>query len=119
MSADNVCNFVGRCTQEPELKYTSDGQGVLYFALAVNSGYSKGKQEDIVVFPRFKLFGKRAESLVKHIVKGQVLSIQAIYCLDVNENKYYPWFLVQDLRLWTKPKKELKEETVRLAPSGQ
>ena len=45
MSADNNCNFVGRLTRGPELKYTNGGTAVCIIDLAVFTYYDKKNQE--------------------------------------------------------------------------
>ncbi|MFW6025347.1 MAG: single-stranded DNA-binding protein [Candidatus Woesearchaeota archaeon] len=106
MSADNSCNFTGRLTREPDLKYTQQGTAVCTIDLAVYAYYSKKDDEEKTVFPRMKMYGERAENIAKNLDKGQMVSINAEYRCDTDGQKYYPYFLIKDIRFKTKAKKQ-------------
>lgn len=67
----NTVTITGRLTRDPELKYTADAVPVLEIGLAVN-GIAKdadGYKDDPSFF-QVRLFGTRAENLMKLISKG-------------------------------------------------
>jgi single-strand DNA-binding protein len=72
----NVCMFSGNVGRDPELKFSSGGNAVLKFSIAVNERRKKGEQwEDAVEWVPVVLFGKRAEGLGKILEKGTPVSI--------------------------------------------
>lgn len=62
---------LARIGNEPELRYTSSSMATLQLSLAYNWGREKKTQ-----WVRGTLFGKRAESLAPHLVKGQLLYVE-------------------------------------------
>lgn len=85
---NNMCVFVGRLTQDPEIKETSGGHKVCEFALAVNNGFGENRT---TTFPTFEVWNATAENLVKYTRKGKMLAVQAHYTEnhweDTNGNK--------------------------------
>lgn len=66
--------FVGRLGQDSELKYTTGGSCVLSLNVAVNVGFGDRKQ---TIWKRCDLWGKRAEALQPHLLKGSQVCIDA------------------------------------------
>lgn len=74
----NSCNFSGNITREPELRMTTNETQVLSFSLAVNSRRKRGGSwEDVANFPRFVLYGNRAEALKAYLHKGTKVFVTA------------------------------------------
>lgn len=73
-----VCTIVGRLVRDAELKYTNSGAAVCNFSMASNWSRKKGEEwvEEVSYFD-FVMFGRRAESLHKHLTKGTKLAIAA------------------------------------------
>ena len=79
MASDlNKTCLVGRVVKQPDLEIKGNGISLLTFTLAVNRSHKNkdGEYEDKVSFFDFTVFGKEAESLQKHLVKGTVVSIE-------------------------------------------
>lgn len=78
MSQDiNTIVIVGRLVRDGELKYTASGAALCNFAVATNRRVKKGDQwADEASFIDFTLWGKQAEGLSKHLVKGTQVVIQ-------------------------------------------
>ena len=79
MASDlNKTCLLGRVVKQPDLEIKGNGISLLTFTLAVNRNHKNkdGEQEDKVSFFDFTVFGKEAESLQKHLVKGTVVSIE-------------------------------------------
>lgn len=67
----NSCNFSGNLTRDPELRMTTKGTAVLTFSVAVNSRRKSGEVwDDVPSFPRFVMYGNRAEALSAYLRKG-------------------------------------------------
>lgn len=64
----NVLTFSGNLGKDAELRATKNGDLLLQFSVAMNSGYGERKATTWV---RCTLFGKRAESLKPYLTKGQ------------------------------------------------
>lgn len=71
----NKCDFVGRFTKDPELKYMPNGEtAVVNFTLAVDRKFKKEGQPT-ADFLNFVAFGKPAEILTKYCQKGSQLAV--------------------------------------------
>jgi single-strand DNA-binding protein len=71
---------LARIGNEPELRYTSSNMAVLQLSLAYSHGKEKATQ-----WIRAAMFGKRAEAVAPHLVKGQLIYVEIA---DVNINKF-------------------------------
>jgi len=72
----NSVIIVGRLTRDAETKYTTSGQAICKFSLAVNRSRKVGdKWEDEASFFDIVVFGKRAETLSQRLLKGKQVGI--------------------------------------------
>jgi single-strand DNA-binding protein len=72
----NHVTLIGRLTRDAELKYTSGGQAVCKFSIAVNRRRKNGDQwEDEPNFFDIVLWGRQGESLNQYLVKGKMVGI--------------------------------------------
>jgi len=68
--------LIGRLTREAELKYTSSGQAVCKFSIAVNRRKKSGDQwEDEANFFDIVVWGRQGESLHPYLVKGKMVAV--------------------------------------------
>lgn len=71
----NKVVLIGRLTKDGELAYTpGTGTAVMKFTLAVDNYNAKEKKNDADFIP-IVLWGKRAESLAAHLVKGKQVAV--------------------------------------------
>lgn len=87
MSKDlNICTFVGRLTKDAQSRYSQSGTAIASFTIAVNSIASDnvGGYREEPNFLDMVLYGKRAESLYKYLLKGQQVAVQA----EARQNSY-------------------------------
>jgi single-strand DNA-binding protein len=69
--------LIGRLTRDAELKYTSGGQAVCKFSMAVNRRRKNGDQwVDEANFFDIVLWGRQGESLNQYLVKGKMVGIE-------------------------------------------
>ncbi|MDR2757885.1 MAG: single-stranded DNA-binding protein [Spirochaetaceae bacterium] len=69
--------LIGRLTRDAELKYTSGGQPVCKFSIAVNRRKKNGDQwVDEVSYFDIVLWGRQGESLNQYLVKGKMVGIE-------------------------------------------
>ena len=68
----NNVSIIGRITAVPELRHTPAGKAVADGNLAVDDGFGDQKKS---FFFNVTFWGATAENLVKHVVKGQQISI--------------------------------------------
>lgn len=66
----NEVNLMGRLVKDPELRYSQTGKPWATFNLAVQRSYKNADGEYEADFIRCKAFGKRAETIVDYIEKG-------------------------------------------------
>lgn len=67
----NEVRLLGNITNEPELRFTPSGAGVLSFGLATNRRYKKGEEwVDDVTYHNIVIWGPRAQSLSQRVKKG-------------------------------------------------
>jgi single-strand DNA-binding protein len=77
MADINHVVLIGRLTRDAELKYTSGGQAVCKFSIAVNRRKKNGDQwEDEANFFDIVLSGRQGESLHTYLVKGKMVGIE-------------------------------------------
>lgn len=118
MSKDlNICTFVGRLTKDAQSRYSQNGTAIASFTIAVNNIVSDnvgGYREEPNFFDMV-IYGKRAESLYKYLVKGQQVAIQA----EARQNSYKRKdgttasaieFMVLDVQLVGSSKKQQQEQ---------
>ncbi len=77
MSINSVM-ISGNLTRDPEYRVTSGGTGILNFGMAVNERRKNSQTdewEDVANFVDCVLFGKRAESLSKIMIKGMKVAV--------------------------------------------
>ena len=68
--------LIGRLTREAELKFTSGGQAVCKFSIAVNRRKKSGDQwEDEANFFDVVLWGRQGEALHQYLVKGKMVGV--------------------------------------------
>jgi single-strand DNA-binding protein len=68
--------LIGRLTRDAELKYTSGGQAVCKFSIAVNRRKKNGDQwEDEANFFDIVVWGKQGEALHQYLVKGKMVGV--------------------------------------------
>jgi single-strand DNA-binding protein len=68
--------LIGRLTRDAELKYTSGGQAVCKFSIAVNRRKKTGDQwEDEANFFDIVVWGRQGESLHPYLVKGKMVGV--------------------------------------------
>jgi single-strand DNA-binding protein len=76
MADINHVVLVGRLTRDAELKYTSGGQAVCKFSVAVNRRRKNGDQwVDEANFFDVVLWGRQGESLNQYLVKGKMVGV--------------------------------------------
>ena len=68
--------LIGRLTRDAEIKYTSSGQAVCKFSIAVNRRKKNGDQwEDEANFFDIVVWGRQGEALAQYLVKGKMVAI--------------------------------------------
>lgn len=75
----NSITIAGNISKDAEIRYTNSGDPVCNFSVADN----QGKDKD-AIFWNAGLYGKRAESLSKFLVKGQAVTITG----SISTNSY-------------------------------
>ena len=72
----NHVTLIGRLTRDAELKYTSGGQAVCKFSIAVNRRKKNGDQwEDEANFFDIVVWGRQGESLHQYLIKGKMICV--------------------------------------------
>ena len=77
--AINKCFVSGNLTRDAEIRKTASGASIASFGVAVNDrrrNQQTGEWEDYPNFIDCAMFGKRAESLSPHLVKGLKVAIE-------------------------------------------
>jgi single-strand DNA-binding protein len=73
----NHVTLIGRLTRDAELRYTSGGQAVCKFSIAVNRRRKNGDQwEDEANFFDIVLWGRQGEALNQYLVKGKMIGVE-------------------------------------------
>lgn len=92
-----ILTIAGNVGKDAVLRTTQGGDKVLNFSLAVDNGKdSKGEHRPATWFD-CSIWGKRAESLEKHITKGTKLALSGRPSARAHEGKAYLGITVDDL----------------------
>lgn len=68
---------IGRCTADPQLKYTQNGSAVCSFSLAVNYSYtSNGEKKEQVSYFNYVAWGKTGEVIAQYCKKGHRIAVE-------------------------------------------
>lgn len=77
MADVNHVILIGRLTRDAELKYTSGGQAVCKFGLAINRRKKQGDQwVDEANFFDIVLWGRAGESINQYLTKGKQVAVE-------------------------------------------
>ena len=71
----NNLTLVGRLTKDPDLRYTSSGNGVATFTLAVNRNFTSADGNREADFINCVIWRKPAETLANYAKKGSLIGI--------------------------------------------
>ena len=109
MADVNHVILIGRLTRDAELKYTSGGQPVCKFGLAINRRKKQGDQYvDEANFFDIVLWGKAGESLSQYLTKGKQVAVEG----ELRQDRWE-----QDGQ--SRSKVEVMANNVQLLGSGQ
>lgn len=89
--------IAGTVGKDAKLRRTQSGDAVLGFSLAVDNGKDKNGNKRDATWYDCSIWGKRAESLERHITKGLKLSLQGRPTTRAHEGKAYLGISVNDL----------------------
>ena len=78
MPAFNQVILLGNLTRDIELRHTPKGTAVAQFGMAINRSWKgeDGQKHEEVTFVDCNAFGRQAETLQKHVRKGDPLFVQ-------------------------------------------
>jgi single-strand DNA-binding protein len=82
----NLVVLVGNLTQDPEVRYASNGNPVATINIAVNKTFKREGEPDADFF-RVTVFGKSAELVEKYLSKGRKVGIEGRIQNDNYTNK--------------------------------
>jgi len=68
----NNWNFTGRLAKDAESKFLPNGDAIVNFSCAVDSGYGDKKK---TTWPNCAMFGKRGEAVAPYLLKGTQVAI--------------------------------------------
>lgn len=80
----NVCTFAGRVGREPELRHMPNGDAVLGWPLAVDTGT---RDKPATMWLDCRLYGKRGASLAQYIAKGAKLTVSGRLAQEEYESR--------------------------------
>ena len=84
----NIWAATGRLTRDVELRFTQGGTALGKFGLAVNRRYVvNGERKEEVCFIDCTIWGKSAETFVKHFEKGDAVTISGRLNFDQWDDK--------------------------------
>lgn len=68
----NNWNFTGNIGRDAEQRHTAGGDSVVSFSVGVKAGYG---DKASTVWANCTLFGKRGESIISYLLKGQLVGV--------------------------------------------
>lgn len=107
----NVFTFTGNLGKDADQRHMTNGDSIVSFSVAVKSGYGKSAKTTWV---KCSMFGKRGESILPYLVKGQLVGVSGEFSVNEWENKdgqkqTTPEVRVNDLTLLGKKETEQNE----------
>ncbi|WCA57809.1 single-stranded DNA-binding protein [Agrobacterium tumefaciens] len=81
--------IAGNVGKDAVLRRTNEGEPVLGFSIAVDNGKDKSGNDRPSTWFDCAVWGKRAEGLAKHIVKGSKLTVSGRPTARVHDGKAY------------------------------
>ncbi len=78
MASVNKVMLMGNLTRDPELRYTSGGQAVCNFSIAINRYYNnkEGERQEETTFMRITVWGKQGENCAQYLSKGRPVFVE-------------------------------------------
>lgn len=92
-----ILTIAGTCGRDAVLRTTQGGDKVLGFSLAVDNGKDKSGNKRDATWYDCSIWGKRAESLERHITKGAKLALTGRPSAREYEGKVYLGISVNEL----------------------
>ena len=80
----NVFVFAGNLGKDAEQRYTQGGDSIVSFSVAVGSGYGDKAKTSWV---KCSIFGKRGESVLPYLKKGQKVGVSGEFSMNEWTNK--------------------------------
>lgn len=107
----NNVTLIGRMTRDPELRYTSNGNAVTNFSLAVNRRYNR----EVVDFIDCVCWKGLAENVANYTVKGSLIAVQGsiqvrTYEAQDGQKRKVPEVVCDDVRFLDKKKDSAPKE---------
>lgn len=92
----NVFSCIGRVGRDAAVRHTAGGEAVAGFSVAVDAGYGENKT---TLWFDCSVWGKRAESLARHVKKGDRIGVVGELGTRQHEGKTYLTLRVSDVSL--------------------
>jgi single-strand DNA-binding protein len=102
--------IAGNVGKDAVLRRTQGGEPVLGFSIAVDNGKDANGNDRPSTWYDCAVWGKRAEGLAKHIVKGSKLTVQGRPTARVHEDKAYLGVNVDNLTFMGGPKAQQQRQ---------
>lgn len=104
----NLCQFIGRVGREPEIRYTADQRPIANVSIAC--GW-KSKDKEDTEWVRIVAFGKLAEIIDQHLLKGALVyfsgRLQTRKWQDKDGNDRYSTEIVADrMQMLARPRSD-------------
>lgn len=111
--------IAGNVGKDAELRRTGNGDAVLGFSLAVDNGKDKSGNKRDSTWYDCSIWGKRAESLERHITKGTKLVLTGRPTCREHNGKAYLGISVNDLTFMGGSTGSGQRQDSYQAPQGQ
>lgn len=90
----NLCSFIGRVGQDPEMKYMPDGTALANFSIACRESWTgkDGQKQEKTTWIRCVVWRKLAEIIGQYITKGSQIYVSGKYVsrsYDKDGQKHY------------------------------
>lgn len=80
----NIFSATGNLGKDAEQRHTANGDSIVTFSLPVKSGFGDKAK---TAWVRCSLFGKRGESVLQYLVKGQLVGVSGEFSMNEWVNK--------------------------------
>ncbi len=104
-----VLVIAGNVGKDAVLRRTQDGEPVLGFSVAVDNGKDKDGNNRAATWVEASVWGKRAQSLEQHIVKGTKLALTGRPTVREHDGKAYLGIVLNELTFMGSPSNDREE----------
>ena len=119
MKGVNKCIFIGYVGKDPDIRYSSAGNPVANFSVAVSEKWkdTNGEKKEKTEWVQCAAFGKLAEIVEKYVKKGSLVYVDGRMQTREHNGKYYTSIALENMTILKQP--GTQKQTSDYAPAHE